>query len=78
MSARRRHRKEFAQMRAAGWTVTVFRPWQRSRPIPLPGTGWPLLGGMPRTGKTWNRPVVFAVDECHEFLRRADDEAGAA
>lgn len=35
MSPRRR-RTEFARLRAAGWTVVVFRPWQRSRPIPLP------------------------------------------
>jgi hypothetical protein len=36
MSARRRHRRELAQLRAGGWTVVTFRPWQRSRPIPLP------------------------------------------
>jgi hypothetical protein len=68
----RRRRREFTQLHGCGWTVLTFRPWQRSRPIPLADPGPPAARPA--------GPVVFAVDECHEWwsAHRTDDTAGAA
>jgi hypothetical protein len=68
----RRRRREFRQLRGSGWTVVTVRPWQRSRPIPLADSEPPAARPA--------GPVVFAVDECHEWRSayRANDTAGAA